>query len=64
MKSIPNTTINIPSFQKCARGVISNHYRILKIRSIDKFVFIFAKNIYIKTQFETLHKEMIQLQTL
>ncbi len=35
-----------------------------KIESVNELVFILSRNIYLKSQFQTLYTEMIQSQTL
>ena len=35
-----------------------------KIHSVDELIYILSRNVFFKTQFRTLYKEMIQSQTL
>ena len=35
-----------------------------EIKSVDELVFILSRNVYLKSQFQTLYTEMIQSQTL
>ena len=48
------------TFKDLTRTIIDSS----KIQSVDELVFILSKNVYLKTKFKTLYKEMIQSQTL
>ncbi len=48
------------TFKDLTRNILDSS----KIQSVDELVFILSRNIYLKSQYQTLYKEMIQSQTL